>query len=134
MVLVLHVDESQLLPLVLAHEVDQLTTLFDLVETLDELVGECVDPFGEIILDFNESLTYALLPVLDDVNGWVVLDDGLACVLFDCFELFKLLLVLLVNVVQVFLGDDTLEALVHLLDLGVEGGGSIVHLAINSEC
>ena len=98
-VLVLHVDQSELLSLVLADEVDQLTALLDLVETLDELVGECVDPLGEFALDFDQSLADVFLPVLDNVDGWLVLDDGLARVLLDGLELFELLLVLLVNVV-----------------------------------
>ena len=53
MVLVLHVDEPQFLPLVLTNEIDKLTTLLDLVQTFDEFVCESVNPLHELVLDLN---------------------------------------------------------------------------------
>ena len=53
MVLVLHVNEPQLLSLVLSDEVNQFTALFDFIQTLDELIGKSVYPINEFVFDFN---------------------------------------------------------------------------------
>ena len=52
-VLVLHVNEPQLLSLVLSDEVNQFTALFDFIQTLDELIGKSVYPINEFVFDFN---------------------------------------------------------------------------------
>ena len=64
----------------------------------------------------------------------LVLNDCFRRERFNLLELFELVLVLLINVVQVFTGYDTFEALVALLGLRVESGGSIMRLTINTQC
>ena len=51
--LVLHINEPQFLSLVLSYEVDQFTALFDFIQTLDKFIGKSVNPFNELVLDFN---------------------------------------------------------------------------------
>ena len=53
MVLVLHINEPQFLSLVLSYEVDQFTALFDFIQALDKFIGKSVNPFNELVLDFN---------------------------------------------------------------------------------
>ena len=82
-VLVLHVDEAHLLALVLSHEVDQITTLLNLVETLDKLVSKVVNPLHELLFDLDQGVTDALLPLLDDGLVALILCDGLLSVGLD---------------------------------------------------
>ena len=114
-VLVLHIDESQFLSLVFTHEFQELTSCFDLVQTLDKLVRECFNPLNVLLLDLEECLANLSLPLLDDVDVWRVLADRFCHKLLDLLEIFQLLLVRLVDVVQIFAGDQTLQALVALL-------------------
>lgn len=53
MVLVLHINKSQFLLFILANEADKLTALFNLVQTLDKLVGEVLNPFDVFVLDLH---------------------------------------------------------------------------------
>ena len=52
-VLVLHVDEAELLTFVLANELRQLLTVLDLVQTLDELIREGLNPLDVLHLNFD---------------------------------------------------------------------------------
>ena len=67
-VLVLHINQSQLLPLVLSDKVYQLATLLDLIKTLDELICKSVNPVNKLVFDFNQSLPNIFLPFFD--NGY----------------------------------------------------------------
>lgn len=101
MILILHINEAQLLLLVLADKADQLTTLLDLVQRLDELVGEVLNPLDVLVLDLDERLSDPLLPLANDRNVWLVFYDRFCRVCLDLLELLKLILVLLVNIMQV---------------------------------
>ena len=94
--------------LIFTDKADQLSTLLNLVQRLDELVCEGLDPIDVLILNFNERLTDALLPVVNDLDVLLVFDDCFGGHCLDLLKLFKLVLVLLVNVVEVFACHDTL--------------------------
>lgn len=132
-VLVLDLDESQLLLLVLTDKADELSALLNLIEGLNKLVGEVLNPLDVLVLDPDEGLTDTLLPLVDDVDVLFVLHDGFRSVRLDLLELLQLVLVLLVDVVQVFRGHDTLQALVLLLCFRVEGRGGIMRHTIDSQ-
>ena len=91
--------------------------MLDLVERLDELVCEVLDPLDVLVLDLDERVSDALLPTTNDGSVGLVLDNCFDCVRFNLFELFELRLVLLVDVVEVLRRDDALETLVLLLSL-----------------
>ena len=52
-VLVLHVQEPHLLPFVFPNKVYQITTLLNLVQTLDEFVCEIINPVDELLLHLD---------------------------------------------------------------------------------
>ena len=131
-VLVLHIDESQFLSLVFAHEFQELTSCFDLVKTLDKLVRECFDPLYILLLDLEECLANLSFPLLDDVDVWRVLADRFCHELLDLLEILQLLLVRLVDVVQIFASDQTLQTLVFVLFTIEEGSWRIVLLAVDA--
>ena len=108
MIFVLHIDQSEFLSLVLTDEIDQFSTLLNFIETLDKLISKRVNPLNKLILDIDQCLPNALFPFSDYCNGWLIFYDCLACVFFDSFKFFQLLLVSLIDVVQIFLGNDTL--------------------------
>ena len=66
MVLVLHINEAQFLLFVLTDEADKLTALLDLVQTLDKLVSEVLNPLDVLIFDLDKGVSDALLPLADD--------------------------------------------------------------------
>lgn len=132
MVLILHINEAQLLLLVLSDKADQLTTLLDLVERLDELVGEVLDPLDVLVLDLDERLPDTFFPLADYGNVWLVFYDRFRRVCLNLLELLELILVLLVDVVQILRGHDALETLVLLLGLGVEGRGRVMRGTVDS--
>lgn len=111
-VLVLHLDQAQFLLLVLTDKADELTALFDFVQTLDELVRETFDPLDVFVLNFDEGVTNSFLPLSNDRNVWLVFDNRFRCVRFNLLELLQLALVLLVDVVQVLGCNDALQTLV----------------------
>ena len=85
--------------LVFTNEADQLSALLNLVQRLYKLVCEGLNPIDVLVLNLDERLTDALLPVVNDLDVLLVLDDCLGGHCLDLLELFKLVLVLLVNVV-----------------------------------
>ena len=91
--------------------------MLDLIERLDELVCEILDPLDVLVLDLDERVSDTLLPTTYDGSVGLVLNDSLDCVRFNLFEFFELRLVLLVDVVEVLRRDDALETLVLLLSL-----------------
>ena len=134
MVLVLHIDQSQFLSLVLSDKVNQFATLFNLIETLNELIGKSVNPFNKLVFDVDQSLANIFLPFSNNGYRWLIFKDSLARIFFDGFELFQLLFVPLVNIMKILLGNDTLQAFVTLFNFRVERGWSIVSLTIYTEC
>lgn len=82
-VLILHVNEAHFLTLVLANELSELLAVLNLVQALDELVGEGLDPLNIALLDLQERLSNLALPLGDHVNVWRVLVDRLRCVRLD---------------------------------------------------
>ena len=64
----------------------------------------------------------------------LVFSDGLRRILFYFFKILQLLLIFLVNVVQVFTGDQALETLIFLQLSGEESCWGIVILAIDAQC
>ena len=133
MILVLHLNETQLLLLVLADKADKLTTLLDLVQRFNKFVCEALNPFDVLIFDLDQSVADAFLPSADDGDVGLVLNDSLHSVCLDLLKLLQLSLVLLVDVVQVLRGDDTLETLVLLFGLRVESSGGIVRRTVDSK-
>ena len=117
MILVLHLNKPELLLFVFADEANELSGLFNFVQGFDEFVREALDPFDVFLLDLDERVADAFLPVANDRNVRLVFNDGLSCVRLDLLKLFQLALVLLVDVVQVLTGHDTLKTLVLLLSL-----------------
>ena len=132
-VLVLHIDKSQFLSLVFTHEFQELTSCFDLVQTLDKLVRECFDPLNVLLFDLEECLANLSLPLLDDVDVWRVLADRFCHKLLDLLEILQLLLVRLVDVVQIFASDQTLQALVSVLFTIKEGCWRVVLRAVDAQ-
>jgi len=65
MVLVLHIDKSKLLLLVLSNKTDKLATLLNLVQRLNKLVGEVLDPFDVLILHLNKRVSNTFFPFAD---------------------------------------------------------------------
>ena len=133
MVLVLHINKSKLLLLILSNKTDKLATLLNLVQRLNKLVGEVFDPFDVLILHLNKRVSNTFFPFADNWNIWLVFNDGFCRVCFDLLELFELVLVLLVNVMQVFRGHNTLEALVFLLCLRVECSWRVMSSTVDSQ-
>ena len=88
MVLVLHIDQSQFLSLVLSDKVNQFATLFNLIETLNELIGKSVNPFNKLVFDVDQSLANIFLPFSNNGYRWLIFKDSLARIFFDGFELF----------------------------------------------
>ena len=119
--------------LIFTDKADQLSTLLNLVQRLDELVCEGLDPIDVLIFNLDERLTDALLPVVNDLDVLLVFDDCFGGHCLDLLKLFKLVLVLLVNVVEVLACHDTLKALVSLLSLRVESRWCVVLLTINAK-
>jgi len=113
-VLVLHVYDSEFLALVFADELGELLAVLDFVETLDELVGETLDPLDVFLLDLEEGFADLALPFSDEVDVWRVLNDCLCHEILYLFKIFQLSLVALVDVLQVFARNQTLQALVAL--------------------
>ena len=132
-VLVLHIYESQFLSLVFTHEFQELTSCFDLVQTLDKLVRECFNPLNVLLFDLEECLANLSLPLLDDVDVWRVLADRFCHKLLDLLEILQLLLVRLVDVVQIFASDQTLQALVSVLFTIEEGCWRVVLQAVDAQ-
>ena len=132
-VLVLHVNQAQFLLFILADEADQFAALLNLVQALHKLVGEVLDPFDVFVLDLNEGVSDPLFPLADDRNVWLVFDNSLRGVRLDLFKLLELVLVLFVDVVQVFGRNNTLEALILLLSLRIEGSRGIMRGTVDSE-
>jgi hypothetical protein len=133
-ILILHVDETQLLFLILADKADKLATLLNLVQALHELVGEVFNPLDVLVFDLDQRVPDAFLPFADDGDVWLVFNDRFRGIRLDLLKLFQLVLVLLVNVVQVFRRNDTLQALVFLLCLRVEGSRRVMRRTIDSQC
>ena len=113
-VLVLHVYDSEFLALVFADEVGELLAVLNFVETLDELMGETLDPLDIFLLDLEEGFADLTLPFGDEVDVWRVLNDCLCHEILYLFKIFQLSLVALVDVLQVFARNQTLQALVAL--------------------
>lgn len=88
--------------------------MFYLIEALNELVREGLDPFYILLLHLEESFANLALPFGNYVDIWRVLYDGLRRVLFDLLELLELLLVLLVDILQVLTRHQALKALILL--------------------
>ena len=103
--------------LIFTDKADQLSTLLNLVQRLDELVCEGLNPIDVLVLNLYKRLADALLPVVNDFDVLLVLYDCLGGHCLDLLELFKLVFVLLVNVVEVLASHDTLKALISLLSL-----------------
>lgn len=101
LILVLDLDEAQLLFFVFADEADQFSALLNLVERLDKLVREVLDPFDVLVFDLDKRLSDALFPFSNDRNISLVLDNRLRRVRLDLLKLLKLVFVLFVDVVQV---------------------------------
>ena len=133
MVLVLHINKAQLLFFIFAHKADKFTALFNLVQALDKLVGKVLDPFDVLILDLDQCVSDALLPLADNRDIWLVFNNGLRGVRLDLLELLELVFVLFVDIVQVLGRDDTLETLVFLLCLRVECSRGIMRGTVDSE-
>lgn len=133
-ILILHVNESQLLFLILANKADQFTALLNLVQALHELVGEVFNPLDVLVFDLDQRVSDALLPLADDGDIWLVFNDCFRGIRLDLLKLFQLVLVLLVNVVQVFRRHNTLQALVFLLCLRVEGSRRVMRRTVDSQC
>ncbi len=132
-ILILHVYKPQLLALVLANELVQLLAVLNLVQTLHELVRKSLDPFNVLFFDLEEGIANLSLPLGNDVYIWRVLFDRLGSVVLDRLILLHLLLVLLVDVVQVFLGHQALETLVFLQSTRPESCRGIMLLTIDPE-
>jgi len=99
MVLVLNLDQTELLLLVFTNEANELAALFNLIKGLDELVGEVLDPIDVLVLDLDEGVADTFLPVVDDRDVLLILDNCLSRLRLDLFKFLQLVLVLLVNVV-----------------------------------
>ena len=94
----LHVDQSQLLPLIFADKLTQTLAVFDFVEALHKLIRERLDPINVFLFDLEERVADLSLPLCNDVDVWRVLSDCLCSVLLHVLKLFELLFVLLVDV------------------------------------
>lgn len=107
--------------------------MLDLVQTLHEFVSECFDPVDIALFNLKKSVSDLCLPLGNDVDVWRVLGDRLRRILLDLLEIFKLLLVLLVDVLEVFFGHDALEALILLECSRVESGWGVVLQAVYAQ-
>lgn len=95
----MHVQESQFLPFVLTNKLVQLLRVLNLVQTLDELVCEGLNPLDVFLLHFEQSVPDLGLPLGYDMDVWRVLFNRLGRVVFNALILFHLFFVLLVDVV-----------------------------------
>lgn len=129
----LHVEQSQLLALIFANELTQALAVLDFVEALHKLIGERLDPINVFLFDLKERVADLSFPLCNDVDVWRVLCDGLSSVFLDVLKLFKLLLVFLVDVMQVFLGNDAFQTHISLFHSREERGRSVVQQAVDSE-
>lgn len=107
--------------------------MLNLVETLHKLVREDLDPLNVLLLHLEECFANLALPFGDDMDVGRVLNDGLRRVLFNFLELFQLLLVLLVDVVQVLSRHQALEALILLKLSREECRWRLVRITVDSE-
>ena len=98
LVSLLHVDQSQLLPLIFADKLTQTLAVFDFVEALHKLIRERLDPVNVFLFDLEERVADLSLPLCNDVDVWRVLSDCLGSVLLHVLKLFELLFVLLVDI------------------------------------
>ena len=64
---------------------------------------------------------------------WSIFYDCLLCVLFDMLELLKLLLVGFIDILEVLLGHDALEALVDAKLASVECCWSVMKRTVDSK-
>ena len=119
--------------LILSNEFRKLLTGLNLIETLNELVCESLNPLNVLILHLYQSVSYLTLPLCYDVDIWSILTNCPRCETFYVFELLKLLLITLVDVLEIFLGNETLQALILLFCPGVECCWRIMFLTINSK-
>ena len=89
--------------------------MFNLIETFDELIGESFNPLDVFVFHLEKRVTNLGLPLSDDVNVRLIVTDRFRRKSLDIFKVFQLLLVLFVDVVQIFFGHDALEALILLI-------------------
>ena len=129
----MHVQESQFLPFVLTNKLVQLLRVLNLVQTLDELVCEGLNPLDVFLLHFEQSVPDLGLPLGYDMDVWRVLFNRLGRVFFNALILFHLFFVLLVDVVQVLFGHEALEALVFLEGSRPERGWGVVLLTVDAQ-
>ena len=69
--------------LVLSHKVNQISALLNLIQTLNKLVGEVVNPIDELLLHLDEGASNGLLPLRDDRLVLLVLLDCFVSVRLD---------------------------------------------------
>ena len=88
--------------------------MLNLVQTLDELVSEGLNPLDVLLLYFEQSISDLGLPLGYNMDVWRVLFNRLGRVVLNALILFHLFFVLFVNVVKVLFGDQAFETLVFL--------------------
>ena len=76
MVLVLHFYQSQLLSFVLTDKFCQLLTIFDLIQTLNKLVGKSLYPINVLALNLKQCVSDLSLPLRDDMDIRSVFTDS----------------------------------------------------------
>jgi hypothetical protein len=104
--------------------------MLNLVERLDKLVCECVDPLVEVFLYVDECATDLRLPYLNERHVGSVLNDSLACHLLDALEFLLVQLVLLVEINQTLVIEHAQVAFPFTLLFGVKDSRPVMHLAI----
>jgi len=132
-VVVLHVDQAQLLPFVFTDELGELLTVFNFIETFDELVCKILDPLDILLFDFDESLPDLILPLGDQVDVWRVFRDCAAHKALDLFKVFQIVFVLLVDILKIFAGNQALQALISVFHARVESRRGVVQLAVDAK-
>lgn len=132
-VFVLHIYESHLLSLVFSNEFRELLAPFNLIEALNKLVCKGFNPLDILILNAKKCLANLSFPLGYDVDVWRVLYNSFCPEFFDALEVFQLLLVLLVDVVQVFSCYEALQTLILAFLTRVKSGRSIVFRTVDTQ-
>lgn len=122
------------MPLVFADVIRERLTVLNFVQAFDEFFRKRLDPLDVLFLDCDECVTDGGLPIGDDVDVGRVFVDYFGCEAFDGLEFFELLLVLFVDILEVFARDETLKTLVLLFNSRIESCWRVVLYAVDPEC
>ena len=112
LVLVLHINETQLLSFVFADKLTQLLAVLNFVKAFNELVSESFNPLNVLVLDLEQSVSNLTLPLSNNMDVRGVLYDSFRAIFLNLLKIFELLFVLLVDILEVFAGNETFEALI----------------------